>query len=47
MTLGKDVLMHEDMLEGVPELLALVQIEAQFDYGTTHVPCHDPVPAEC
>jgi urease subunit gamma len=43
MSLGKTVLKREDVMEGVPELLHLVQIEATFPDGTKLISCHDPI----
>jgi len=44
MTLGRTILTRDDVMDGVPELLPLVQIEATFDDGTKLVSCHDPIP---
>ncbi len=43
MTLGREVLTREDVMEGVPELVTLVQVEATFPDGTKLVSCHDPI----
>ncbi len=43
MTLGREVLTREDVMEGVPELVTLVQVEATFPDGTRLVSCHDPI----
>jgi len=43
MTLGREVLTREDVMEGVPELVPLVQVEATFPDGTKLVSCHDPI----
>jgi urease subunit gamma len=43
MSLGKEVLSREDVMEGVPELVTLVQVEATFPDGTKLVSCHDPI----
>ena len=43
MALGREVLTREDVMEGVPELVTLVQVEATFPDGTKLVSCHDPV----
>ena len=43
MSLGKTVLKRDDVMEGVPELLHLVQIEATFPDGTKLITCHDPI----
>ena len=43
MELGRQVLAREDVMEGVPELVDLVQVEATFLDGTKLVSCHDPI----
>ncbi|GAB7052503.1 urease subunit gamma [Catenuloplanes indicus] len=44
MEAGRTVLTREDVLEGVPEMLAEVQIEATFPDGTKLVTVHEPIP---
>ena len=43
MTLGREVLTRDDVMEEVPELVTMVQVEATFPDGTKLVSCHDPV----
>ena len=43
MTLGRQVVSRDDVMEGVPELVTLVQVEATFPDGTKLVSCHDPI----
>jgi urease subunit gamma len=43
MDLGRQVLTKEDVMEGVAELVFLVQVEATFLDGTKLVSCHDPI----
>ena len=43
MALGREVLTREQVMEGVPELVTLVQVEATFPDGTKLVSCHDPI----
>jgi urease subunit gamma len=43
MDLGRQVLIKEDVMEGVAELVSLVQVEATFLDGTKLVSCHDPI----
>ena len=43
MGLGRQVLTREEVMEGVPELVELVQVEATFPDGTKLVSCHDPI----
>ena len=44
MEAGRHVLTREDVLDGVPELLAEVQVEATFPDGTKLVTVHEPIP---
>src|SRR5688572_5349679 len=44
MALGKTVLTRDDVMEGVPDLVRLVQVEATFPDGTKLISCHDPIP---
>jgi urease subunit gamma len=44
MSLGRQVLAREDVMDEVPELLPVVQVEATFPDGTKLVSCHDPIP---
>ena len=43
MELGHAVLTRDDVMEGVPELVSLVQVEATFPDGTKLISCHDPI----
>ena len=43
MSLGRQILRREDVMEGVPELVTVVQVEATFPDGTKLVSCHDPI----
>jgi urease subunit gamma len=43
MDAGRRVLGREDVLDGVPEMLAEVQVEATFPDGTKLVTVHDPI----
>lgn len=43
MDAGRRVLGREDVLEGVPEMLPEVQVEATFPDGTKLVTVHDPI----
>ena len=40
---GSTVLRREDVMEGVPEMIRDVQIEATFPDGTKLVTVHDPI----
>ena len=44
MAAGRTVLSRDDVMEGVPELLGDVQVEATFPDGTKLVTIHDPIP---
>jgi urease subunit gamma len=43
MSAGRDVLKRADVMEGVPEMLAEVQVEATFPDGTKLVTVHQPI----
>jgi urease subunit gamma len=44
MSAGRQVLSREDVMEGVPEMLREVQVEATFPDGTKLVTIHGPIP---
>ena len=41
---GRNILTREDVMEGIPEMLQTIQIEATFPDGTKLVTVHDPIP---
>ena len=41
---GKTILTRDDVMEGVPEMITEVQIEATFPDGTKLVTVHEPIP---
>ena len=43
MAAGRTVLTRDDVLEGIPEMLAEVQVEATFPDGTKLVTVHAPI----
>lgn len=43
MTYGTTLLTREDVMEGVPEMIRAVQVEATFPDGTKLVSVHDPI----
>jgi urease subunit gamma len=43
MAAGRTVLTREDVMEGVPELVGEVQVEATFPDGRKLVTLHDPI----
>jgi urease subunit gamma len=42
--LGKQVLTRDDVMDGVPEMVTLVQVEATFRTGTQLVSVSNPIP---
>jgi urease subunit gamma len=44
MSSGREVLTRDDVMEGVPEMLESVQVEATFPDGTKLVTIHRPIP---
>lgn len=43
MTTGRDVLSVDDVMDGVPDMLPNVQVEATFPDGRKLVTIHDPI----
>jgi urease subunit gamma len=43
MELGRHVLTRDDVMDEVPALLPVVQVEATFPDGTKLISCHDPI----
>jgi urease subunit gamma len=44
MEAGRHVLSRDDVLDGIPEMLGEVQVEATFPDGTKLVTVHHPIP---
>jgi urease subunit gamma len=44
MSYGKTILSRADVMEGVPEMIPEVQVEATFPDGTKLVTVHEPIP---
>jgi len=44
MVAGRTVLTRDEVMDGVPELIPEVQIEATFPDGTKLVTIHEPIP---
>jgi urease subunit gamma len=44
MSLGKHILGRDDVMDGVPEMIEQVQVEATFPDGTKLVTVHEPIP---
>ncbi len=43
MQLGRQVLTRDDVMDEVPGMLTVVQVEATFPDGTKLISCHDPI----
>lgn len=43
-SIGKQVLTRDDVMEGVPEMVNLIQVEATFKTGTQLISVPDPIP---
>ena len=43
MEVGRTVLRREDVLDEVPDMIEVVQVEATFPDGTKLVSCHQPI----
>lgn len=43
MNAGAQILTREDVMEGVPEMIADIQVEATFPDGTKLVTVHNPI----
>lgn len=43
MEYGRHILNRDDVMDDVPALLPVVQIEATFPDGTKLISCHDPI----
>jgi len=43
MDLGRTIVRADECMEGVPELVPAVQVEATFPDGTKLITCHSPI----
>jgi urease gamma subunit len=43
MDYGRELLTRDDVMEGIPEMIPEVQVEATFTDGTKLVTVHDPI----
>jgi len=43
MEYGRTILGRDDVMEGVPEMIGAIQVEATFPDGTKLVTVHDPI----
>jgi urease subunit gamma len=41
---GREVISSDDVMDGIPEMLVEVQVEATFPDGTKLVTVHNPIP---
>ena len=41
--IGAQVLSTDDVMDGIPEMIPMVQVEATFPDGTKLVSCHHPI----
>jgi urease subunit gamma len=44
MSAGRTVLTRDDVMEGIPEMIDEIQVEATFPDGTKLVTVHQPIP---
>lgn len=44
MSAGRTILKREEVMEGVPEIVTDIQVEATFPDGTKLVTVHNPIP---
>ncbi len=43
MAAGREILKRSDVMEGVPEMIAMIQVEPTFRDGSKLVTIHDPI----
>lgn len=43
MSLGREILGKDDVMEGVPEMVTMIQVEPTFPDGSKLVTIHDPI----
>ena len=43
MSLGREILGRKDVMEGVPEMVSMIQVEPTFPDGSKLVTIHDPI----
>jgi urease subunit gamma len=43
MSAGREILGRDDVMEGVPELIGMIQVEPTFPDGSKLVTVHDPI----
>ena len=43
MSLGREILGRKDVMEGVPEMIPMIQVEPTFPDGSKLITIHDPI----
>lgn len=43
MTLGREILKRSDVMDGVPEMIGMIQVEPTFPDGSKLVTVHNPI----
>jgi len=43
MSAGREILSRDEVMEGVPELISMIQVEPTFPDGSKLVTIHDPI----
>jgi urease subunit gamma len=43
MSAGREILKRDDVMAGVPEMLAMIQVEPTFPDGSKLITVHDPI----
>ena len=43
MSLGREILKRDDVMEGVPEMISMIQVEPTFPDGSKLVTVHEPI----
>jgi urease subunit gamma len=43
MSLGREILKKADVMDGVPEMISMIQVEPTFPDGSKLVTVHDPI----
>jgi urease subunit gamma len=43
MAAGREILSRDDVMEGVPEMIGMIQVEPTFPDGSKLVTVHDPI----
>ena len=43
MTAGREILKKSDVMDGVPEMISMIQVEPTFPDGSKLVTVHDPI----